>query len=116
MGPLAAEAKKFTGGLPVTRTRKTPEPHMTASNPALLPAKEGLFTSERSKSYAKESGSWLEAAAKNRFDKSQVPGSANIVGSHVLYKRKSDGTPTARIVPWGYRHIEKMMFVVMPSR
>lgn len=40
-------------------------------------------------------------------DKSSVFPSENTVGSHVVYKRKLDGTAKARIVPWGHRHKDK---------
>ena len=36
-----------------------------------------------------------------------VPSSANIIGAHVIYKRKLDNSPKARIVPWGHRDRDK---------
>lgn len=42
-----------------------------------------------------------------RVSREIVPLDSNIIGSHVIYRRKIDGTPKARIVPWEYKDIEK---------
>lgn len=39
--------------------------------------------------------------------RNKLPEKANIIGSHVVYRRKPDGTVKARICPWGHRDDEK---------
>lgn len=39
--------------------------------------------------------------------KSILPEKENVIGSHVVYKRKLDGSAKARIVPWGHRDKDK---------
>lgn len=41
--------------------------------------------------------------AYKRVERTQVPYDANILGSHTVYRRKDDGSPKARIVPWRHR-------------
>lgn len=106
---LAAEAEKFVGELSGPRTKRNPTHHLTAPTPSQPPQQinQVLSASERVESYNKEKGSWIDAAAYERIDKSRIPSGSNIIGSHVVYKRKSDGTPKARIVPWGHRDADK---------
>ena len=39
--------------------------------------------------------------------RSNIPTNANVVGSHVVYSRKSTGVVKARLCPWGHRDKEK---------
>lgn len=36
-----------------------------------------------------------------------LPHDANVIASHVIYKRKEDGSAKARIVPWEHRDRDK---------
>lgn len=42
----------------------------------------------------------------NEIPRSSLPPKANLIGSHVIYKRP-DGTLKALIVPWGHRDVDK---------
>lgn len=43
---------------------------------------------------------WITKGAFKRVDRAKVPAWANIIFSHVVYRRKDDGTAKARVVPW----------------
>lgn len=54
-----------------------------------------------------EKQAWTPSKAFERVLKSETPPDANVLGSHVIYKRKLDGHSKARIVPWGTWDAEK---------
>jgi len=62
---------------------------------------------ERMTSFAKERENWVSKSAFIPVAMHSTPKSANIIGSHVVYRRKPTGIVKARIVPWGHRDIEK---------
>jgi len=66
-----------------------------------------ISESEKTSSYAKEIQNWKNMHAFIPISWKDVPKNANIIGSHVVWRRKSDGTVKARICPWGHRDIEK---------
>ena len=66
-----------------------------------------LTESEKAEAYKKESSTWKSQNAFVSVKRDSVPKSANIIGSHVIYKRKPDGSAKARIVPWGHRDSDK---------
>lgn len=81
---------------------------MATIEPKPSPADSKEFTAaEKLQSYAKERNSLVEAAAHARADKSFVSEQSNVVGSHVVYKRKHDGSQKARIAQWGHRDAQK---------
>jgi Reverse transcriptase (RNA-dependent DNA polymerase) len=57
--------------------------------------------------YVKEKQNWLKASAYKVIDQANLPRYPNIIGSHVIYKYKPDGTLKARIVPHGHTDDEK---------
>jgi len=62
---------------------------------------------EKQESYAKELLNWKNMEAFEPIAWKDIPKKANIIGSHVVWRRKPDGTVKARICPWGHRDIEK---------
>lgn len=63
--------------------------------------------SEKRESYNRELSAWHEMDAMIEVPRSSLPSEANLIGSHVVYRRKPDGTLKARIVPWGHRDVDK---------
>jgi Reverse transcriptase (RNA-dependent DNA polymerase) len=57
--------------------------------------------------YLKEKHNWLKATAYKVIDQADLPRHPNIIGSHVIYKYKPDGTLKARIVPHGHMDDDK---------
>lgn len=73
---------------------------ITLSGEQALPSAENHLSAEGMRmSYEKENDGWINNYASERLPKSDVPRGSNIIGSHVLYRPKSDGTAKARIVP-----------------
>eukprot|EP00171_Calliarthron_tuberculosum_P023568 IDg23568t1 len=66
-----------------------------------------ISNAERRISYAKERNAWDVKEAIMVVERRSVNPNSNIIGSHVVYKRKPDGSVKARIVPWGHRDLEK---------
>ena len=62
---------------------------------------------ERQTAFDAELAKWGKRKAYTPVHANTVPKQANIIGSHVIYKRKLDMTPKARIVPWGHRDKDK---------
>ena len=62
---------------------------------------------EKDDAYKREYENWLQLNAFEEIPRAQVPTTANIIGSHVIYKRKPDDSVKARIVPWGHRDSDK---------
>lgn len=67
-----------------------------------------LSQEEREEAFDKELKEWNNRGAYTAVDEDTLsPENLNIIGSHVVYKRKFDGTAKARIVPWGHRDKDK---------
>eukprot|EP00171_Calliarthron_tuberculosum_P022319 IDg22319t1 len=66
-----------------------------------------ITLAEKRDAYAIERNVWEEKEAFKAIPKHLVDIDANIVGSHVVYKRKHTGKVKARIVPWGHRDADK---------
>jgi len=66
-----------------------------------------ISEAEKTASYAKELQNWKNMEAFVPISWKDLPKKANIIGSHVVWRRKPDGTVKARICPWGHRDIEK---------
>eukprot|EP00171_Calliarthron_tuberculosum_P004551 IDg4551t1 len=66
-----------------------------------------ILESEKAESYANERSMWTRMKAIMVIQRCDVPHSANIIGSHVVYRRKPSGKVKARIVPWGHRDSDK---------
>jgi hypothetical protein len=62
---------------------------------------------EMAESYILEKENWTIARAYSLVKQSKIPGKANVISSHVIYKWKAYGTLKARIVPHGHRDDEK---------
>lgn len=62
---------------------------------------------EKKESYNKEIQNWKNMKAFEPIPWKNVPKNSNIIGSHVVWRRKVDGTVKARICPWGHRDVEK---------
>lgn len=72
-----------------------------------LSGSKKLTEHEMRSAFDTELAKWRERGAFTPVDASSVPKGSNIIGSHTVYKRKFDGTPKARIVPWGHRDKDK---------
>jgi len=105
---------------PVATRSRTKELSKNASNKEILPWISGelysfptfsshskISTPEKVNAYNKEKKNWLDMRAMSVVPISSVPPSANIVGSHVRYIRKMNGSIKARICPWGNHDIDK---------
>lgn len=57
--------------------------------------------------YEKEKQSWVSNNAYNLVMINDVELGSNVIGSHVVYRRKMDGTLIARIVSWSRKDSEK---------
>lgn len=68
--------------------------------------KNQLSGDEWSEACIKERSSWIDKIAFKRVPKRGVPTDANVIVSHIIYKRKANGTPKVRIVPWGHKDLE----------
>lgn len=103
-------------------TTKTPHPkndsddddhHIINTDPSTSPRLADpslgrpLTDVERKTAFGKELSSWKHRNAFRRVRASEIAPTANIVGSHVVYRRKDDGSAKARIVPWGHRDKDK---------
>lgn len=66
-----------------------------------------ITTADRIKSYEMERQNWTDKNAMKVINRTEVPQEANIIGSHVVCRRKQDGTLKARIVPWGNHDLQK---------
>eukprot|EP00171_Calliarthron_tuberculosum_P004598 IDg4598t1 len=66
-----------------------------------------ITQSEKREAYNRERMVWDEKGAIEIVDRNSVHTNANVIGSHVVYKRKHTGVVKARIVPWGHRDLEK---------
>lgn len=107
---LADENKALMEDLPEKRVNQAPqqESHMATLNDNQNATQiNELSVEERHDSYNRERDSWTINHAFERVSRNAVSASSNIIGSHVVYRRKADGTPKARIVPWGHRDMEK---------
>eukprot|EP00171_Calliarthron_tuberculosum_P018277 IDg18277t1 len=62
---------------------------------------------ERKASFEAEHQVWVDKSAFKEVLRDSIPTGANVIGSHVIYRRKSTGLVKARIVPWGHRDVEK---------
>jgi hypothetical protein len=62
---------------------------------------------EMAEAYLKERQNWSEARAFRSIAQTDLPSGANVIGSHVIYKYKPDGSLKARIVPHGHMDDEK---------
>lgn len=71
-----------------------------------------ISDTEKAQAYKKERGTWEDQAAMDIVPKNSVDYHSNIVGSHVIYKRKPEGTVKARIVPWVIRTQRKVICVL----
>ena len=79
------------------------QPKATASDSASSP----LTNEERIAAFNIELRKWEKRNAHSEVDAKSVDRRENIIGSHVAYRRKLDGTAKARIVPWGHRDRDK---------
>jgi hypothetical protein len=70
---------------------------------------------EMAESYLVEKENWNKSGAYTLVKISDVPQSANIISSHVIYKWKTSGTLKARIVPHG-RMMKRVFYEQMPLR
>lgn len=107
---LADESRAIIQNLPTRRaTHSTNNAHMisNAGEPDLTNEQQSLSKDEKTVAYVTEKSSWINNRAYTLVPKAEVPTAANIIGSHVIYKRKADGTAKARIVPWGHKDNEK---------
>lgn len=66
-----------------------------------------LSDDEKSSPYKQKKNSWISNKSYQRAHRLGIPTSLNIIGSHVVQKRKQDGLPKAKIVPRGYHEIEQ---------
>lgn len=66
-----------------------------------------LSLDEKKYAYLDEKHNWEEKNAFIRINRNRLPPGSNLIGSHVIYKRKDNGKPKARIVPWGHRDTAK---------
>lgn len=66
-----------------------------------------ITQADRISAYRKERANWHDMCALDIVPMADVSKSANLIGSHVRYIRKMDGTVKARICPWGNHDIEK---------
>eukprot|EP00171_Calliarthron_tuberculosum_P023073 IDg23073t1 len=66
-----------------------------------------ITNTEKRSSYAAERNNWDRMQAIQIVSRKDIPPDANLIGSHVIYKRKQDGRVKARIVPWGHKDAEK---------
>eukprot|EP00171_Calliarthron_tuberculosum_P000692 IDg692t1 len=57
----------------------------------------------------KERHNWSDMQAIEIVPLKSIDRPANIIGSHIIYRRKPDGRVKARIVTWGHRDSEKDM-------
>jgi hypothetical protein len=62
---------------------------------------------EMADAYMNEKSNWSESNAFKVVAQDDLPQDANIIGSHVIYKYKADGSLKARIVPHGHMDDEK---------
>lgn len=106
---LIDENRELMENIPEKRVTTQERAHMVTLTECngKVTAESRLSNEEKITSYAKEKESWVSNNAYARVSRAEVPRCANIIGSHVVYRRKADGTPKARIVPWGHRDIEK---------
>ena len=65
--------------------------------------KESFSTLEKQEAYRKERTKLNRQRAIDVVARNIVPKSSNIVGSHVIYRRKPDVSVKGSIVPWGHR-------------
>lgn len=66
-----------------------------------------LSLNEKTSSHKKERKSWSGIQVFVRVYKYMAPAGSNVIGLHVVYRRKADGTPKDSIVPWRHRDTEK---------
>lgn len=57
--------------------------------------------------YSFEKQSWIDAEASDRVLRNHTSSLSNTIESHVVYRRKSDGTPKARIVSCSHQDFKK---------
>ena len=62
---------------------------------------------EKLAAYQREIDAWNEMSAMQEVPFTSLPPNANLIGSHVIFRRKPDGSLKARIVPWGHRDSDK---------
>jgi hypothetical protein len=80
--------------------------HFVTSMPFTQSSK--LATSEEmADAYLKERKNWSDAGTYQMVGQLDIPRNSNIIGSHVIYKYKSDGSLKARIVSHGHMDDEK---------
>lgn len=70
---------------------------------AVAAATGQLTQDERKRAFDKELSVREAKNAFRRVRREEIPTGANIIGSHVVYRRKDSGDAKARIVPWGHR-------------
>ena len=68
---------------------------------------ENFTPLEKEAAYRNERETWSSQGAMKVVSRSTIPITANIIGSHVIYRCKTNGAVKARIVPWGHRDLEK---------
>lgn len=67
-----------------------------------------LTDDERMEAFDRELAEWDRLDAYDEVEKKAINHEKeNVIGSHVVYKRKLDGSAKARIVPWGHRDKDK---------
>lgn len=78
---------------------------------------EPLTDHEPGVTFSRELAEWGKLNAYRPVNKTDISHEdSSIIGSHIIYKRKLDGSSKARIVPWGQRDKDKDTFVVTPRR
>lgn len=78
-----------------------------AEEPSELSASSELTDEELRSAFESELQKWKKRKAYSQINASSVGSVANFIGSHVVYKRKTELTTKARIVPWGHCNKDK---------
>eukprot|EP00171_Calliarthron_tuberculosum_P001417 IDg1417t1 len=68
-----------------------------------------ITNAEKMESFARERKVWSDKNAFEEVPGNSVPQGSNVIGSHVVYRRKNTGVVKGRIVPWGHRDCDKDM-------
>lgn len=105
---LADETQRIISDLPPRRTPARNYIEISERQPQPLSHSQSQLSQEEKKvAYHQEKLAWVDNQAFQRINRNEVPIDANIIGSHVVYRRKIDGCPKARIVPWGHKDMDK---------
>ena len=78
------------------------------TGPGTFLTAERFSQDEMRDSYKVEREKWISAEAMDIYKSNEVPVDSNIIGSHVRYVRKQNGTVKARICPWGNHDLDKL--------